>query len=181
MTRQSSPRPLSIKLLVCFFYILPSIFWSLMEILPLGIQKVLRFPDWMQSPPHWSSLYFLGLIVFGPLSILIRFSYRIAPIVIGLGIWRLRESYRRFAIGLQIFTVVNDLLILISPITRSYFVSLAVRQGFELSTAHLLCLGTFAGSVVFSLISLAIVLLVLIRRKSSFIKSSEENRVASIF
>lgn len=176
MCPRNSPtasKPLSIKLLVIGFYILPHVHTLAVNLLPLHLAKVILpfgTAQFLDAPMQWSdTTVFMGGFVQGPLAVLIRAGQLIIPICIGIGIWKLWEWMRRFAIAWQVFWFLNAILLLCSPVIYHATIKSLLKQEWSIEQAKSYCWMCHGGAVVLSLVGLIIASWVLVKKRSAFI------------
>ncbi len=168
MTKSRSPRPLSLKLLVIFFYFLDNIVWLTNDALPLSVQQ--RLLPWVgiESGTDWFLLYFAGLVITGPLALLIRLASYLVPLWIGLGLWRLRPSVRRFAIVWQGFWLFEAILNYFSPIVKNWGIQASLRGGLSLESAQWLVSTSLLSDIGINALSVLFMGFVLFKCRAAF-------------
>lgn len=128
MGKGSSPRSLGIRILSAWYL------W-------LAVWYALHLND-----PN-------AILVMGfQLPIMLLFSYQLILMVfcvgLSLGIWHLRESFRRLGIGFETYLMIDALMILMNPVTLLPFMNTWIAAGFTRAEAliYLSCQSVLLGA-----------------------------------
>ncbi len=162
MTKPPSPRPLSVKVISIIYLVTgPFYIWCSLSIIPV----LKEWTDLFLSPHQriaLSSLYGLISCVY------ILFALGVLGPILGIGLWRLKETARRVAIGYQVLWMLNYVIASCSFLAVNSAILLVLRSGRPSWTrdivAWLFCLAVWVTPLLFNLR----ILQFLIKHKSAF-------------
>jgi len=156
-TTPRSPRPLSIKVIAIMY--VGSGVWTAISVVVGALLG------------GGGAALIGGLFVFGGPAAVYNFAVLVCvPLLLGIGLWRLRETARRLAAWYQGYLIVNSLLAMANPTTRTQYVQQTIRNAGEVDPAliePMLHTGWFM-SLSISIVVSGLILWLLIKRKTAF-------------